>query len=343
MLALEYIDFKSAKLKTYAILGDRGEHNFTFTVTDGIKNGVVQTVPVRVKSDYIVPKPLSTMPKSYLFYTDMNTSELKRLDSNGTVTNIGVIDGLNTSWTTVYRRADKGWLYFLNQEEQRIYVVSENNASVLFNIDIDNEPNRVGTHHKQTLYLIWWRPADGDRAGGLEGLLESKLSSDPNVDGDYYVQLGSGEDENNTIIPAWKTKLADGGNTVGVYVWRRATFMTKWVTEGIDRMNVLNLETGKSKYLTDFNFTAKTVNDIDYEAKEYWNVRAIVVAEDGAFYGFNKDLNSAPVAFNFDPIEGIQKEVEVPDWLEKYLDNYAYYQANLNYATPFLVIEPREE
>ncbi len=28
----------------------------------------------------------------------------------------------------------------------------------------------------------------------------------------------------------------------------------------------------------------------------YWNVRAIVVAEDGAFYGFNKDLNSAPEA-----------------------------------------------
>ncbi len=76
-----------------------------------------------------------------------------------------------------------------------------------------------------------------------------------------------------------------GGNTVGVYVWRRATFMTKWVNEGIDRMNVLNLVTGKSKYLTDFNFTAKTVDGVDYEAREYWNVRAIVVAEDGAFYG----------------------------------------------------------
>ncbi len=50
-----------------------------------------------------------------------------------------------------------------------------------------------------------------------------------------------------------RQNLQDGGNTVGVYVWRRATFMTKWVNEGIDRMNVLNLVTGKSKYLTDFN------------------------------------------------------------------------------------------
>ncbi len=71
MLALDYNDFVSAKLKTYAILGDRGEHNFTFRVTDGLDNGVIQTVPVRVESDYIVPRPLSTMPKSYLFYTDM--------------------------------------------------------------------------------------------------------------------------------------------------------------------------------------------------------------------------------------------------------------------------------
>jgi len=349
MLALEYNDFVSAKLKTYAILGDRGDHNFTFKVTDGLNNGVVQTIPVRVESDYIVPRPSSKMPKSYLFYTDMNTSELKRLDSKGTVTTIGVINGLNTGWTTVYRRADKGWLYFLNQGEQKIYVVSETNASILFTIQINNEPNRVGTHHKQSLYLIWWRPAEGVEGdanytpGRLEGLVESKLSSDPNIDGDYYVQLGSGESNDTDIIPDWKTKLADGGNTVGVYVWRRATFMTKWVTEGIDRMNVLNLVTGKSKFLTDFNFTAKTVDGVNYEAKEYWNVRAIVVAEDGAFYGFNKDLNSPPVAFNFDPIEGIQKEVEVPDWLEKYLDNYEYYQDNYNYATPFLVIEPREE
>jgi len=53
MLALDYNDFVSAKLKTYAILGDRGEHNFTFRVTDGLDNGVIQTVPVRVESDFI--------------------------------------------------------------------------------------------------------------------------------------------------------------------------------------------------------------------------------------------------------------------------------------------------
>jgi len=343
MLALDYNDFLSAKLKTYAILGDRGEHNFTFKVTDGLDNGLIQTIPVRVESDYIVPRPIETLPTSYLFYTDMNSSMLKRLDSNGTVRDIGVIDGLSSDWSTVYRRADKGWLYFLNQAEQKIYVVSETNASVLFDITIDNEPNRVGTHHKQTLYLIWWRPAEGEigdanyTAGGLEGLLESKLSSDPNVDGDYYVQLGSGERNDTTVIPAWKTKLLDGSNTVGVYVWRRATFMTKWVNEGIDRMNVLNLVTGKSRYLTDFNFTAQTIDGVDYEAKEYWNVRSIVVAEDGAFYGFNKDLNVDPVAFNFDPIDGIQKELIFPEWLSDYIENY---QA---YTTPFLVIEPREE
>ncbi len=60
MLALDYNDFVSAKLKTYAILGDRGEHNFTFRVTDGLHPGVIQTVPVRVESDYIVPRPHNT-------------------------------------------------------------------------------------------------------------------------------------------------------------------------------------------------------------------------------------------------------------------------------------------
>ena len=348
MLSLEYNDFVSAKLKTYAILGDRGEHNLTFTISDGLDTTIVQRIPVTVTSDYIVPNPISTLPKAYLFFTDRNTSMLKKLDTNGTVKDIGVINGFDNNWTTVYRRADKGWLYFLNQEEQKVYVVSETNASVLFNITIDNEPNRVGTAHKQTLYLMWWRDAEGIKgdanytAGGLEGLLESKLSSDNDKNGDFYVKLGSGESNETTVIPSWKTKLVDGGNTVGVYVWRKATFMTKWVNEGIDRMNVLNLVTGKSKYLTDFNFTAQSVEGVSYEAKAYFNVRAIVVAEDGAFYGFNKDLNTPPVAFNFDPILKIQKEVEVPTWLEKYLNNYQYYQNNLNYGLPFLVIEARE-
>jgi hypothetical protein len=345
MLSLEYNNFISAKLKTYAILGDRGEHNLTFTISDGLTNGDVQKVPITITSDYIVPKPLSTLPKSYLFFTDRNTSMLRRLETNGTVTDIGKINGFNNDWTTVYRRADKGWLYFLNQEEQKIYVVSETNASILFNITLDNESNQVGTEHKQTLYLIWWRPTEGNvgdanySAGGLEGLLESKLSSDEKINGDFYVELGDGEDSTEEkITPKWKTKLVDGGNTIGVYVWRRATFMTKWVNEEIDRMNVLNLVTGKSKYLTDFNFTAQTIDGVEYKAKEYWNVRAIVVAEDGAFYGFNKDLNGKPVAFNFDPILGIQKslKVNIPDWLQTHVDNFN------NYATPFLVIEPRD-
>ncbi len=343
MLALDYNNFISARLKTYAILGDRGDHNFTFTVSDGLSYDKIETIPVTVTSDYIVPKPVSTLPKAYLFYTDSNNGMLKKLDTNGTVVEIGTIDGFSSDWTTMYRRADKGWLYFLNQEEQKIYVVSETNASILFDISIDNEPNRVGTSHKQTLYLIWWRPAEGVkgeanyRAGRLEGLLESKLSSDNDKNGDFYVQLGSGESNETTIVPAWKTKLPDGGNTVGVYVWRRATFMTKWVNEGIDRMNVLNLVTGKTKYLTDFNFTAQSVDGVDYNATAYWNVRAIVVAEDGAFYGFNKDLNSPPVAFNFDPILGIQGKVEIPEWLKEYINNYQ------NYTTPFLVIEARKE
>jgi diphthamide synthase subunit DPH2 len=101
-------------------------------------------------------------------------------------------------------------------------------------------------------------------------------------------------------------------------------------------MNVLNLVTGKSKYLTDFNFTAQTIDGVEYTAKEYWNVRAIVVAEDGAFYGFNKDLNVDPEVFNFDPMRGIQKKVSVPNWIQEYINNYN------DYATPFLVIEPRE-
>jgi hypothetical protein len=347
MLSMEYNDFVSAKLKMYAILGDRGEQNLTFTVSDGLDSGTTQNIKINIISDYIVPDPKSTLPTSYLFFTDRNTSMLKRLETNETnesmskVTNIGKITNFNADWTTMYRRADKGWLYFLNQEEQKVYVVDETNANVLFDISFDNEPNRVGTNHKQTLYLIWWRPAegvegeDGYRAGGLEGLLESKLSSENDINGDFYVGLGDGENPTGDITPKWRTKMPDGGNTIGVYVWRRATFMTKWVNEGIDRMNVLNLETGKPKYLTDFNFTAQSIDGVDYNASEYWNVRAIVVAEDGAFYGFNKDLNVEPEVFNFDPMRRIQKKVTVPSWVQEYINNYN------DYNTPFLVIQPR--
>jgi len=342
MLALEYNDFVSARLKTYAILGDRGEQNLTFTITDGLNSGTTQKVPVTVTTDYVVPTPSEVLPKSYLFFTDRNTSMLKKLDTNGTVIDVGLIEGFSPSWTTVYRRSDKGWLYFLNQDSQTIHVVSETNASVLFDINIDHEPNRTGTMHKQTLYLLWWRPAEGNvsdpdyKPGELHALLESKLSSDGNKNGDFYVNLGSGENTGETIVPEWRTKMPDGGNTIGVYVWKRATFMTKWVNEGIDRLNVLNLVTGKPKALTDFKFEEKVEDDVTYDAKDYFNVRAIVVAEDGAFYGFNKDLNIDPIAFNFDPLLGIQKEVEIPNWIQTYINDYQ------SYSTPFLVIEPKE-
>ena len=337
MLALEYQNFVSAKLKAYAILGDRGNQNFTFTVTDGLNPSSIQKVPVTVTSDYIVPEPNATLPPAYLYFTDRNTSMLKKLDTNGSVLDIGVIDGFNKDWTTMYRRADKGWLYFLNQAEQKVYVVEENSSKVLFNITINHEPNKETDMHKQTLYLLWWRPAEGNNTGELQALLESKLSKTKN--GDFYVSLGSGEknvSNINTVVPKWRTKMPDGGNTIGVYVWRRATFMSKWVNDGMDRLNVLNLETGKAKGLTDFSFPQKTVNGVDFNASDYNNVRAIVVAEDGAFYGFNKDLNMPVETFNFDPIEQIQKKVDVPLWLQEYINNYQ------SYATPFLVIEPKK-
>lgn len=343
MLALEYQSLVSAKLKAYAILGDRGDQNFTFSVSDGLDNGKIYHVPVTVTTDYNIPAPSEVFPKSYLFFTDRDSGMLKKLDSNGTEINIGVIDGFTTDWTTVYRRADKGWLYFINQSQQKIYVVSEKTAKVLFDITINNKPNQVGTHHKQTLYLIWWRPAEGEvgdadyRAGELEGLLESKLSSDPQTNGDFYVNLGSGESNETIVVPEWRTKLLDGGNTLDVYVWRRATFMTKLVNNSVDRMNVLNLATGKPKYLTDFNFTAKTIDGVDYNTSSYDNVRAIVVAKDGAFYGFNKDLNDNPMMFSFDPLTKVQKRVVEPAWVDDYIKHYS------DYATPFFVVEPREK
>ena len=338
MLSLDYQTLNSAKLQTYAILGDRGEQNLTFTVSDGLDSGSTQSIPVTITSNYVVPEPNATLPKAYLFFTDRNTSELKKLDTNGTETIVGTIDGFSETWTTMYRRADKGWLYFVDQKAQIVHVVDENTSEVLFDITLNHKPNEETISHKQTLYLIWWRPAEGNigdanyRAGELQGLLESKLSETKN--GDWYVTLGAGEEE--TVVPTWKTKLEDGANTLAVYVWKRATFMSKWVNEGIDRMSVLNLITGKAKALSDFSFPAKTVNGIDYNASDYFNVRAIVVAEDGAFYGFNKDLNTPVETFNFDPIEKIQKKVNIPQWLQDYIDNYQ------SYATPFLVIEPRE-
>ena len=91
----------------------------------------------------------------------------------------------------------------------------------------------------------------------------------------------------------------------------------------------------------DFNFPEQsvTLNDgslLTYPAATYNNVRAVVVAEDGAFYGFNKDANEQPVTlFNFDPLQDIQQPVVTPEWVQTYFSNY------VNYGTPFLVIEPR--
>lgn len=371
MLALEYQGFNAAKLETYAILGDRGSQAFRFKVTDGEASSVSQTIPVTVTSDYVVSAPLSTLPTAYAFYTvrdvggNTDAGELHKLEYDPAVpltpkdTRIGVIDGYSNNWTTVYRRANTsnghGWLYFVDQEAQKIHVVDETDAQVLFHIQLDHAPNKETTTHKQTTYLIWWRLAEGlDHLsnpactdGELQGLLESKLSETKN--GDWYIGLGCGElpaegvGSTVTVVPQYRTRLADGSNTLAVYTWKRATFMSKWVNNGVDRLNVLNLVTGKDKALGDFAFPAKTVTDpvsgetTDYPAASYYNVRAVVVAEDGAFYGFNKDTNEQPVTmFSFDPLEETQQPVDTPEWVQTYFSHY------LNYGTPFLVIEPRQ-
>lgn len=360
MLALKYLSFNSAKLKAYAILGDRTTNsagvtesrNFEFTVTDGLSSSEVQKVPVTVTSDYQVPRPSTQLPASSAFYTERATGILHKLNTMGgdTVVGTGAIPNYNgETWTTMYRRADKGWLYFVEQTTQRIHVVDETNANYLFSITLDHTPNKDSDTHKQTVSLIWWRPAEGIlgtdnyRAGELQGLLESKLSKHKN--GDFYVGLGDGEapisGTDKVVVPQYRTKLVDGGNTVGVYVWRRATFMTKWnndaADEGaIDRVNVLNLETGKAKPLASYSFTEKTVGGVTYPEHNYLNVRAIVVAEDGAFYGFNKNLNQNVEIFNYDPLLGIQQPVtNIPTWIGTLIND------PIKYATPFVVIDKR--
>ena len=71
---------------------------------------------------------------------------------------------------------------------------------------------------------------------------------------------------------------------------------------------MLNLVTGKAKNLGEFSFEAKN----GYEAADYLNVRAVLLSEDGAFYGFNQDLNADPILFSFDPLERVQAQVPVP-------------------------------
>lgn len=340
--------FTQAKAKTYAILGDRGTHTVNLTVTDGHKR---TRYPVNIeisKGDYDVPPPQSDLPPAYAFFTNRDSGELMKIDTDGSEAVVGVIEGYHSGWTTVYRRAPSvstafnGWLYFMDQEAQRIHVVNENTAEVLFSFALDHEPNRESGMHKQTTYLMWWRPDDAFLGGGeLQALQESKLAKNRN--GVYYVGLGNGGyvDGNGELVydeqvtPQYRTKLQDGKDTLSVYVWRKATFMSKLVQGGVDRFNVLNLVTGKAKGLTDFSFAAKTVNGVDYPAQDYLNVRAVVASSDGGFYGFNQNAQEAPQVFQFDPLEQIQQPVNVPEWLQGYMAR----QQQL--GTPFLVIEPR--
>jgi hypothetical protein len=258
---------------------------------------------------------------------------------------VGVIPGYTPDFSTVYRRSDKDWLYFVDQTAQRIIVVDETTAQVVFTIALDHEPNRENDQHKQTVYLIWWRPAEFDtggnmsRAGRLEGLLESKQSQ--NTDGDWYIDLGDGEPPaagtEVVVVPEYLTRIPEADNAVSVYVWCRATFMTQLVTNGIDRLNALNLITGKAKNLGDFSFEEKTYQDMAYAAQDYFNMRAVLLSEDGAFYGFNQDLNMPPTLINFDPLERVQVQVPLPAWLVALLND------PIQYATPFVVVPPRVE
>ena len=175
------------------------------------------------------------------------------------------------------------------------------------------------------------------RPGELEGLLESKHSQ--SLNGDWYVNLGNGEPPNTgtrkVVVPEYRTLLPEANNAVSVYVWRRATFMTQLIVNGIDRLNTLNLVTGKAKNLENFSFAAKTYRGTDYEAHDYFNVRAVLLSEDGAFYGFNQDLNLPPTLFNFDPLERVQVDVPLPAWLENLLNNPQ------DFGTPFVVVPSR--
>lgn len=340
MLALEYDSLTSARVRSYAVLGDRGERAFEFLVSDGQRNSDVQTVPVRVESDYLVPKPIPNLVPFTAFYTVRESGELRRIDENGNDVSVGFIPGYSRDFTTVYRRADRGWLYFVNQSEQQIYIVDERNANLVGTLRLNHEPNRETDSHRQTVYLIWWRPAEYDqagnllRAGELQGLLESKQGDARN--GDFYVGLGDGDPSSATVIPEYRTRVQQADNVLSVYVWRRATFMTQLQGNAIDRLNVLNLVTGKPKSLVDFDFQAKVHQQTAYQARSYLNVAAVFVSEDGAFYGVNQDLNSAPELFSFDPIERVQVEVPMPAWLVRLMGD------PVSFGTPFVVVPSRE-
>lgn len=357
MVAMEYGDrdgnngMTSARVQTYAILGDRGEQKLEFKLTDG-QASTTGEVSVTVESDYDVPMPQNVLPAFEAFYVNARTGELHKLTSDANNdpidTVVGVIQGVSGGvpvLTSVYRRADKGWLYFIAQGEQRIYVVDETNANVLHTIKINkNETYVKGDTGKQTQYLVWWRPAetiDGvDYPGMLQGILEVKLSEGNN--GDWYVSLGDGEPPAapNTeveVTPTFLTKLANGENTIGAYVWRRATFTVQLVQNGTDNLNALNLVTGRDKNLANYNFAEKLSSDEPYSgtaftAHNYMNVRAVIVAADGRFYGINQDLNADPELFQFDPVNKIQQKIDnIPSWLLNLMTDTGTYTAPFVY------------
>jgi hypothetical protein len=143
------------------------------------------------------------------------------------------------------------------------------------------------------------------------------------------------ETQHYQVRPRYRQKLK-GDDFLSVYVWKRATFMTQRLQDKIDKFNVLNLFTGKDKSFGQFTYPDPSDKDNIESNTNYFNVRAVVVAEDGAFYGFNKDLNQAATVFNFDPLEKTQAEItNLPPWISTYLDSIN------TYGTPFLVIEPR--
>ncbi len=344
MVAFDYYSFNQAAIQTYAILGDRGQRNLEFILTDGLETAV-QRVPVTVVSDYIVPPPLPTLTNDfYAFYTVRADNTLHRIDKTGVDRVIGTIAANTSTWSTVYRRSDRGWLFFNDQINQVVYVVDETNARILTRIHMDHKPNADSASHKQTTYLLWWRPADPytGNPGELQGMLESKLAQNAVNNGDFYIGLIDAPTlerniANNvmdiTVVPQWRTKM-NGTNYISVYVWRNATFATQLVNQGIDQLQALNLVTGKTKGFGPFSFPADPYGA--YPAADYFNVRAVVVAEDGEFFGFNQDINNQVTMFNFDPVAKVQQPVALPPaWVQQYIQNLQ------NYATPFLVISPR--
>lgn len=380
--------------KTYAVQDAYGQAATVFIMQDAIGNKTTQferrsqvvfntteTIDI-TNNNLLIDTLYKVVDKVGHSHTVGELRKLNTVDGQASDSLVGVIDGFNNDWLTMYRRADRGWLYFIEQKAQKIHVVDENNAQVLFHIKLDHEPNKYGDMHQQTHYLLWWRDGNGSADettrwlreqnqdqftvptetcvdGELQGLLESKLSRDGFRNGDFYLGLGCGEfmvedelgnqttalkvdgkypDEyigtTYTVVPEWRTKLNNGENVISVYVWKKATFMTRWLLDEVDDFQVLNLVTGKDKSLGNFDFKEKTVNNVTYPAAQYYNVRAVVVTENGRFYIFNKDTNDQPVTIaNIDPLNEIQRPVTTPQWVQSYFANYR------NYGTPFLVIE----